>query len=336
MNIAIIGCGAIAKTRHAPAVASDSNAVLYAVCDPFRKNADALATQYQTKAVYDMEDVLRDPNVDAVIICTPERFHCENVVAALNAGKDVLCEKPLAMDPEEGRRIIEAWKKSGRRLMVAFAQRLGREHRLAKQLLDQDVIGKPIAFRTNLAHRGAEYTNISDPNPDFYDKKLAGIGDVMLSVGCHRIDLIPYLLGAPITAVNATTPTIDKRFADGSLITAPDHAMIHAELANGCVGAIWISWCDYGEMERDTVVYGTEGTMHICEAPGIVVRTRSGEAKTYAVEPDPDSWQAITHHFIRILDGQETPICDGYDGLNCLLAMDAVKRSAAGSCRATV
>lgn len=336
MNIAIVGCGAIAKMRHAPAVYSNPDAVLYAVCDPFKANADALAEQYQTKAVYDIADVLSDPDVDAVIICTPERFHCDNVVAALNAGKDVLCEKPLAMNPEEGRRIIEAWEKSERKLMVAFAQRLGGEHMLAKTLLEQSVIGKPIAFRTVLAHKGAEYTNISAPSPDFYDKKLAGIGDVMLSVGCHRVDLMPYLFGSPIKAVNALTPAIDKRFSDGSLINAADHAMINAELENGCVGTIWISWCNYGEVERETMVYGTEGTMRICEAPGIVVRTKSGETIPYEIKPDPNSWQSITHHFINVLNGKEKPICDGYDGLNCLLAMDAVKRSAAENQRVEV
>lgn len=328
MNIAIIGCGAIAKMRHAPAVESSPDATLYTVCDPVKENADALAKQYGTTATYDIADVLKDDNVDAVIICTPERFHCENVVAALTSGKDVLCEKPLAMNPDEGRRIIDAWEKSGKRLVVAFAQRLNRQHATAKALLEQGVIGKPIAFRTTLAHRGAEYATIDPPTADFYDKKLAGIGDVMLSVGCHRIDLVPYLLGSPISAVSALTAAIDKRFADGSLINAADHAMINTELKNGCIGTIWISWCDYGEMENGTMIYGTEGTMSIYEAPGIVVRTRSGETKTYDIEPEPDAWQKITHHFIDVLNGRAEPICDGYDGLNCLLAMDAVRRSA--------
>ena len=102
MNIAIIGCGAIANMRHAPAVDADPGAVLYAVCDPFRPNADALAEKYHTRAVYELDEILADPAVDAVIICTPERFHCANVVAALQAGKHVLCEKPLAMNPAEG------------------------------------------------------------------------------------------------------------------------------------------------------------------------------------------------------------------------------------------
>ena len=65
MNIAVVGCGAIAKTRHAPGVAEHPKAVLYAVCDPVRENADALAEAYHTKAAYKIEDVLGDPKVDA-------------------------------------------------------------------------------------------------------------------------------------------------------------------------------------------------------------------------------------------------------------------------------
>lgn len=336
MKIAIIGCGAIAANRHAPAVFADPGSELYAVCDPVKENADALADKYKTRAVYDIDDIVKDPEVDAVIVCTPERFHCANVIAALEAGKDVLCEKPLAVSSEEGARIMEAWKKSGRRLMVAFAQRLNAEHRLARKLLRDGAIGRPIAFRTNLAHKGAEYAGLGEPAADFYDRKIAGIGDVMQSVGCHRVDLVPYLLGSPIKAVSAMTSTIDKKLADGRAIPAADHAMIHAELENGCVGTLWISWCDYGEMERGTVVYGTEGVMRMNAPSGVQIQYRDGHTESLAAEESENSWQEITHHFIAALNGKEDPVCDGQDGMDCLQVLDAIKRSAENECRVEV
>lgn len=326
MNVAIIGCGAIATARHAPAVAAHPGATLYAVCDAARENADRLARQTGAKAVYRVEDVLQDAAVDAVIVCTPERFHRAHVVAALEAGKDVLCEKPLAMDPWEGRAILAAREKSGRRLMVAFSQRLYTEHLLAKKLLAQGAIGKPIAFRTALAHRGVEYATIAAPGSDFYDKKLAGIGDVMLSVGCHRIDLVSYLFDSPIRAVDAWTPTIDKKYADGTPIAAADHAMVTVELENGLVGTLWISWCAYGAPERGTLIYGTEGSMSIYEAPGVVVRGRDGTQRRYEAAPDPAEGQRITANFLDALCGGEA-VCGGADGQACLLALEAVKRS---------
>lgn len=327
MNIAIIGCGAIARIRHAPAVAENLDAVLYAVCDPVRKNADSLAEKYHTKAVYDINDVLSDKQVDAVIVCTPERFHCANVVAALEAGKHVLCEKPLAMNVDEGRKIMEAWQSSGKTLMVAFAQRLYQEHQLARKLLREGVIGKPIAFRTALAHHGVEYATIEAPAPDFFDRKLAGIGDVMLSVGCHRVDLVSYLFDSSIAAVSALTPTIDKRYANGNLIDAADHAMINVEMENGIVGTIWISWCNYGSFEHGTQIYGTEGTIHVGEDPGVVVRKRNGQVQEYSVPEDANAGQKITRHFVAVLNGSETAVCDGMDGLHCLQAMAAVEYS---------
>lgn len=336
MNIAILGCGAIAKNRHAPAVAHNPQAVLYAVCDPVKANADALAAEYGTKACYDLNDLLQDPAVDAVIVCTPERFHCANVTAILAAGKDVLCEKPLAMTSQEGEQILNAWQKSGCRLMVAFAQRLNDVHQRAKKLLQQGAIGKPLAFRTELAHRGVEYAGIDGPAPDFYDKRLAGVGDVMLSVGCHRVDLMGYLFDSPIQDVIASTPTLHKTYADGRPIHAADHAMILARLANGVQGSIWISWCDYGNAERGTTIYGTDGVMRLYAGPGIVVEKPDGSTQEYAFAPNPADWLQITNHFIQVLNGQQDPICDGYDGQACLLAMEAIKQSDAEGRRIAV
>lgn len=327
MKIAIIGCGAIARKRHAPAVAAHPEAELYAVCDPVKENADALAREYGTKAIYDINEILHDPAVNAVIICTPERFHCSNVVAALEAGKDVLCEKPLAMTVDECRKIVETWHKSGRQLMVAFSQRLSPEHQLAKKLLEQGSIGKPIAFRTALAHSGAEYAGMGQPEADFYDKRLAGIGDVMLSVGCHRMDLMAYLFNSRIKAVSALTTTLDKHYADGTPIQAADHAIVNTELENGVAGSVWISWCDYGKMERETVIYGTEGTMFVHGPDEIEVDHRSGETEMYPVEQGTDGWQAITRHFIDVLNEKSNPVCDGIDGLACALALEAVQCS---------
>lgn len=327
MNIAIIGCGAIAKNRHAPAVHAHQGAELYAVCDPVRESADALAAAYGTRARYALNDVLQDAAVDAVIICTPERFHCANVIAALQAQKDVLCEKPLAMNPHEGEAILQVWRTSGRKLMVAFSQRLYEEHRLAKKLLEEGAIGTPIAFRTALAHRGAEYAAMETPAPDFYDRRLSGIGNVMLSVGCHSVDLVAYLFGSAITAVSARTPTIDKAYADGTPISAADHAMITVELENGLPGTLWVSWCDYGAPERATLIYGTEGTMSVGGKPGVLVSRRDSSTRAYEIAQNPKEGQAITHHFINMLSGSEAAICDGWDGQACLLAMEAVKQS---------
>lgn len=336
MNIAIIGCGAIAVRRHAPAIARHPDAHFYAVCDPVKENADRLAGEYGVKAFYDIGELLADENVDAVHICTPERFHCSNVVAALRAGKHVLCEKPLAMNKKEAEEIVKVWEASGKKLMVAFSQRMYEEHQIAKKLLDEGAIGKPISFRTKLAHRGAEYAGLSGKTDDFYDKRLAGIGNVMLSVGCHRVDLVKYLFGNRIHRVLAYTPTIDKTYADGTPIEAADHAMIIMELENGLSGTMWVSWCAYGEGEVGTYIYGTEGSISIYEKPGVVLRKKDGTVERYETVPNPDEGGIIVSNFLDMLCGREKAADDGYDGLDCMKVLDAVERADKEGCWITV
>lgn len=327
MNVAVIGCGAIARKRHAPALSKYEGACFYAVCDPVKENADDLAEAYQVKAFYDLKELLSCREVDAVIICTPERFHRDNVIEALRAGKHVLCEKPLALNAEEAEEIIEEWKKTDRKLMVAFSQRTYKVHSMAKQLIREGRIGKPIFFRTNLTQRGVEYTTLAGAQPDFYDKYLKNIGGALLSVGCHRIDLADYLFDAHIEAVQAFTPTIGKQYADGRKIDAEDHALINARLSNGLAGLIWVSWWNYGEAENETIVYGTKGTLKTFEGKGIKICFQDGSTEEYDTSADCDEYQNITIGFLDALTKNGEMIADGMDGCRCMQVIDAVKKS---------
>ena len=210
MNVGIIGCGGIAVRRHLPVCASYEGVTLYAVCDPVRENADRAAQQYGGKAYYDPEAFFACRELDAVIVCTPERFHKDNVISALRAGKHVLCEKPMSMTQDEALEMYRVWKETDRMLMIAFNMRISKVHVLTKQLLKDGAIGKPIAYRTNLAHAGSESAMISGAAPDFYDRHLRNMGGVMLNVGSHRVDLMDYLFDSPIREVFAETPAIDK------------------------------------------------------------------------------------------------------------------------------
>ncbi|WP_148408952.1 Gfo/Idh/MocA family protein [Murimonas intestini] len=332
MNVAIIGCGAIARKRHAPALSKYEGACFYGVCDPVSENADELAETYHVKAFYDLGTLLSCKEVDAVIICTPERFHMANVIEALRAGKHVLCEKPLALNAGQAEEIVKEWKKTDRMLMVAFSQRTYKVHTMAKQLIREGKIGKPVFFRTNLTQKGVEYTTLAGNQPDFYDKYLKNIGGALLSVGCHRIDLVDYLFDAHIEEVQAFTPTIDKSYADGKKIDAEDHALINAKLSNGLAGLIWISWCNYGEAENETIVYGTNGTLKTFEGKGIRICYKDGSTEEYDTLADHDEYQNITINFLDALTKNKAVIADGLDGCRCMQVIDAVKKSNASGC----
>lgn len=327
MNVAIVGCGAIARRRHAPVLSRNESVCFYGVCDVMKRNADELAAAYGVKAFYDINELLACKDLDAVIICTPERFHKDNVIKALKAGKHVLCEKPLALDGTEAEEIIGQWKKTNLMLMTAFSQRTYKTHTMAKQLIRNGKIGMPIFFRTNLTQRGVEYTTLAGAQPDFYDKYLKNIGGALLSIGCHRIDLVDYLFDAHIQQVQAFTPTIDKKYADGRMIDAEDHALINAKLSNGLAGLIWVSWCNYGTAENETVVYGTDGTLRTFDGKGIRITYKNGVTEDFDTSVDYDEYQNITENFLDALAGRVPMIADGMDGYRCMKVIDAVKKS---------
>lgn len=327
MNVGIIGCGGIAVRRHLPVCASYEGVTLYAVCDPVRENADRAAQQYGGKAYYDPEAFFACRELDAVIVCTPERFHKDNVISALRAGKHVLCEKPMSMTQDEALEMYRVWKETDRMLMIAFNMRISKVHVLTKQLLKDGAIGKPIAYRTNLAHAGSESAMISGAAPDFYDRHLRNMGGVMLNVGSHRVDLMDYLFDSPIREVFAETPAIDKKYADGRLIDAEDHAFVIARHENGLEGTLWISWCNYGPMERQTVIYGTEGVLKTYEGKGIVVCKKDGTREEYDTSTEHDEFLDITVNYLDALCGKGTIAADGADGLRCMSALDAILRS---------
>ena len=118
-GIGIIGCGAIAERRHAPEYAADAACRIVGFYDPQTGRAEKLAAEYGARAFGSLEELLADPQIDAVSVCTANSTHAEISIKALQAGKHVLCEKPLATCSKDVRRMITAAEKAGRVLMVA-------------------------------------------------------------------------------------------------------------------------------------------------------------------------------------------------------------------------
>lgn len=156
-GIGIIGCGKIAQVRHIPEYNDNPDAKLVAFYDLNTARAKALAEQYGGRAYESVEALLADPNVDAVSVCSANASHAEITVAALEAGKHVLCEKPMATTLE----TVSAWsppaRKSGKYLMIDQNQRLAGAHRKARELIRAGAIGKPLTFRTAFRHGGRRH-----------------------------------------------------------------------------------------------------------------------------------------------------------------------------------
>ena len=197
-GIGIIGCGKIAQVRHIPEYNDNPDAKLVAFYDLNTARAKALAEQYGGRAYESVEALLADPNVDAVSVCSANASHAEITVAALEAGKHVLCEKPMATTLADCERMVSAAKKSGKRLMIDQNQRLAGAHVKARELIEQGEIGRVITFATAFRHGGPETWSI-DPGQStwFFDKKRAAMG-AMADLGVHKTDLIQYLIGQTV------------------------------------------------------------------------------------------------------------------------------------------
>ena len=285
LNIGVIGCGKIAQVRHIPEYAANENCTLTAFFSPNAKRAEDMAAKYGGKVYASAEELFADPEIDAVSICAANYAHAELSIKALEAGKHVLCEKPMAVTIEDCEAMLAAAEKAGKRLMIGQNQRLAKAHLCAKELLEQGEIGKVVSFRSSFGHGGPETWSIS-PGKDtwFFDKKRAAMG-AMADLGIHKTDLLRFLLGQDVVRTTARLCTLDKRGPNDELIGVDDNAFCIYEMSGGAFGTMTASWTYYGAEDNSTVLYGTEGIMRIYDDPAhsIVVIKADGSRKFYDV-----------------------------------------------------
>ena len=285
-GIGIIGCGKIAQVRHIPEYAENKDAQLLGFYDINKARAAALAEQYGGTAYETVEDLLANRDIAAVSICAANFAHAELTIAALNAGKHVLCEKPMAITLAECEAMVEAAKKNGKFLMIGHNQRLAKAHAVARKLIVDGLIGDIVTFRTTFGHGGPETWSV-DPglNTWFFDKTRAAMG-AMADLGIHKTDLIQFLTGQQVVRTTARVTTLDKKDASGNLISVDDNAICIYEMSGGAFGTMTASWTYYGAEDNSTVLYGTKGIMRIYDDPAISIKVilADGSKISYDVE----------------------------------------------------
>lgn len=329
MRVGIIGCGKIAQTRHIPEYLENGRAEIAGYFDFNRERAKELAEAYGGKAYETMESLLEDSSIEAVSVCVANSAHAEVTIHALNHGKHVLCEKPMAVTLEDCRNMVRAAEESGKCLMIGQNQRFAKAHREAKRLLGEGVIGDVITFRTAFGHQGPEAWSVDGKKDNwFFDKQRAVMG-AMADLGVHKTDLIRYLLGQDIVETTAKVVTLDKRDGQGNLIGVDDNAVCIYRMANGVLGTMTASWTYYGEEDNSTILYGTKGIMRIYDRPeySIQVEKRTGEKVFFQIDRiqtnDSQTKSGIIDAFVEAIEkGQEPPV-SGKDVWNTMKAVFA-------------
>ena len=336
-GIGIIGCGKIAQVRHIPEYADHPEAKLLGFYDINQARAGELARQHGGTAYETVEALLANPEIQVVSICAANFAHAELTIAALNAGKHVLCEKPMAVTLAECEAMVEAAKKNGKFLMIGHNQRLAKAHAVARKLIVDGLIGDIVTFRTTFGHGGPETWSV-DPglNTWFFDKTRAAMG-AMADLGIHKTDLIHFLTGQQVVRTTARVTTLDKKDADGNLISVDDNAVCIYELSGGAFGTMTASWTYYGAEDNSTVLYGTKGIMRIYDDPAISIKVilADGSKISYDVEAiqtnDNQTKSGVIDLWMESLANDKAPEISGESALAAMRAVFAsIKSSETG------
>ena len=338
IKVGIIGCGKIAQVRHIPEYTANPDTEVYGFYDLNLARAEELAKKYGGKAYASYEELLAAPEIEAVSVCVANHAHAEISIAALKAGKHVLCEKPMAITLEECEAMVAAAKESGKYLMIGQNQRLAKAHMKARELIRQGAIGKVLTFRTIFGHGGPETWSV-DPgkNTWFFDKTKAAMG-AMADLGIHKTDMIQYVLDTKIVKTQAVLTTLDKRDATGQLIGVDDNAICIYQMENGVIGTMTASWTYYAAEDNTTVIYGTKGELRLYDDPKYSVQqiNADGTRIDYQIDQiqtnDNQTASGIIDLFAKCLVEKTEPEISGASVLHAMKAVFASIESSEKGC----
>jgi predicted dehydrogenase len=311
----LIGCGDIARKRVAPALRELDSAEFVAVARARAERAGAFAREFGARrACAHWRDLVEAPDIEAVYVATPVHLHAEQAVAAAEAGKHVLCEKPMALDLEQCERMIDACASAGVRLGVAYYRRfypiLGR----IREVLASGEVGRPVLVRIDAFERW----NVPPDHPRawFLKKDLAG-GGPMFDFGCHRIEVLLHLFG-PIRRTRASL---------GRLLyvrEVEDTATALFDFENAVQGVLAVTHAAFES--RDTLeVFASEGSLHVpvLNEGTLRIRTARGE-RSEDFPPHPNLHLPLIEDFTRaVLEGRE-PAVGGATGLEVNRALERI------------
>lgn len=333
LRMGVIGVGGIAQGRHIPTFLKLSDQVtIEAISDVNEATAKTVAEKFNISKVYsDYRDMFQE--VDAVTICTPNKFHAEITIAALEAGIHVLCEKPMAMTPEECQAMIDAADKSGKVLAIAYHYRFMKDSRAAKRVILEDEIGKPIVARAKaLRRRKVPGWGV------FTNKELQG-GGSLIDYGCHFLDLSLWLLGNPevVEVMGSTYNHLSKMTGQvnhwGSFnhetFEVDDHVTAYIRFDNGASLLFETSWmANIKDDEESLSISGLTGGIDLF--PFQLNQMKHGmllnsEANWVPGEDDPSIPQA--QNFINSCLGLEELVVKPKEALQVSQIIDAIYKS---------
>jgi len=340
VRVGIVGVGAIGQW-HVQAFTNVANAEVVMICDQSKEWVEHCKMQWGTKwACTCWEDVVACDEVDAVSVCLPTVFHHTVTVAALKAGKHVLCEKPMAVNADAAREMADAAKSSGKTLMISYNQRFGSDVRFLKQYIDAGNLGEVYLVRT--AWRRAMGC-LPSPTMDratgaysrnWFNEKAMG-GGVGSDLGSHIVDLAMWFMGFPKVkeVCGAAYTKFLPEFLKGKGVAsdADDHTVGFAKFENGASMQIEASFGSYVETEKIVqAIYGDKGGAHRESGQPIKLFGSVPGGYTTVIPRIDIPPTTPMEHFIECLVEGKTPIVTPEQGVAVTEILDGIYRSSGG------
>jgi predicted dehydrogenase len=323
VNLGFLGTGSIVRSRHLPETLANPNCSAAAFYNRTTKRAAALAQTCGGRVYTSVDALMKDDDIDAVVVATANSLHASYTIKALEAGKHVLCEKPMAVTVQECQNMIDAAAHSQKKLMIAHNMRLEAAHLLAKDILTSGKLGSVLSFQTTIGHEGPEEMSIQGGTDSWFFNKNDAVFGALGDLGVHKIDLIRWLLDDNIVDISACVTTRHKRSPSGNFVSVDDYAACILHTKKGIVGTMTAAWIFYGEPDYSSIFQCTEGTLKIYTDPEspVIVNKRNGD-KIYYQPQDKKIGDrrnsGIIDMFVDCIENETKPFITGKDGLESI------------------
>lgn len=311
----LIGCGDISRRRVAPALRDSALCELVAVSRAKTELAESFAKEFGARRwVSDWHDLLMDYEIDAIYIATPVHLHAEQVIAAAERGKHVLCEKPMALNVAECDRMIDACRENDVKLGVAYYRHFYPVVRRVKELIDSGDLGVPVVVQMN----AFEWF---DPDPSaarswLLKKDLSG-GGPMFDFGCHRIEVLLDLLGDISNIKSTLANTFFNREVE-------DTATAMFQFERGTCGTLTVTHA--AREPQDTLdLFFTNGSIHIHVLNEGTMRVLTKNGERIETHPNhPNIHQPLIEDFATAVLERRDPIVTGEVGRSVALIEEKI------------
>ncbi len=324
-SVALVGAGRVGRVR-AAVVRNSRDVLLKGVADVDLARAQQLVQGTKAEATREWRPAVMREDVDIVVVSTPTKFHAEIAVAALEAGKHVLCEKPLGRTVEEAQRIVVAAQRARRVLKTGLNYRHMAHVRKAKELIEAGALGPLYFLRCRYGHGG---------RPGYEkawctDAELSG-GGVLLEQGIHIFDLVRYLLGEPAQLL----AHVGRYFWD--FPTVEDNGFCLVQTGAGQLAQMHVSWTQWVNLFH-LEVFGQDGYVQLEGRDGHYGRQRLawGRRKPdhsrpteqwFELATTDDSWEMEWREFLEAIEAGREPLGGGEDGLRAQQMVEAAYQS---------